>query len=350
MNPIAAASLTGREIRLASRPIGEPARDDFELVETAVPEPAEGQILVRNTWMSVDPYMRGRMDDAESYIPPFALGAALDGGAVGEVIASRSDSVHVGATVSHFLGWREYAVLDATDATVVDTTLAPAQAYLGVLGTTGLTAYTALTEIAPVREGDVVYISGAAGAVGTVAGQIARKLGAATVIGSAGGPDKARRLTTDFGYDVAIDHREGKLAERLVDAAPDGIDVYLDSVGGDHLEAAIAAARIGGRIAMVGAISTYNATAPVPGPTNLFQAAAKELTLRGMLVSSYLHLFPKYVPLAAGWLAAGTLTTEETVVEGIERAPDAFLGVLRGANTGKMLVRLRGSARPDGRA
>ncbi|SEL52272.1 NADP-dependent oxidoreductase [Rhodococcus maanshanensis] len=339
-NQTAATPITGREIRLASRPVGEPGPDNFELVEVAMPRPGEGQILVRNTWMSVDPYMRGRMDAAESYIPPFQLGAAMDGSAVGEVVASRSETIPVGATVTHFLGWREYAVLDAADATVIDTAIAPAQAYLGVLGTTGLTAYAALTEVAPVREGDVVFVSAAAGAVGSVAGQIARKLGAVKVIGSAGGPIKTKKLIADFGYDAAIDYRNGRLGERLADYAPEGIDVYLDSVGGDHLEAAIGAARVGGRVALVGAISTYNDTAPTPGPTNLFQAAAKELTLRGMLIGSYFHLFPEYIPLAAGWLADGTLRTEETVVDGLEQAPDAFLGVLRGANTGKMLVRL----------
>ncbi|MFB8235410.1 NADP-dependent oxidoreductase [Kitasatospora purpeofusca] len=334
--------LFSTEVRLAARPVGEPTEAAFELVRTAVPEPAEGQLVVRNTWMSVDPYMRGRMDDAPSYIPPFELGAALDGSAVGVVVASRSAAVPVGATVSHFLGWREYAVLDAASATVVDTALAPAEAYLNALGTTGLTAYAALTAIAPVREGDVVLVSAAAGAVGSVAGQLARKLGASRVIGSAGGPEKARRLVTDFGYDAALDHRAGRLDEQLAETAPEGVDVYLDSVGGDHLRAAIGAMRTGGRIALVGAVSTYNATAPVPGPDNLFQAAAKELSLRGMLVSSHFHLFPEWIGKASGWLADGSLRTGETVVEGIDRAPAAFLGVLRGANTGKMLVRLDG--------
>lgn len=332
--------IISREIRLASRPVGAPSLDDFELAEAEVPEPGEGQILVRNTWMSVDPYMRGRMDDAESYIAPFQLGAAMDGSAIGEVIASRSESVPVGATVSHFLGWREYAVLDAAAATVVDTSTVPAQTYLGVLGTPGLTAYAALTEVAPVREGDVVFISGAAGAVGSVAGRLARRLGAARVIGSAGGPYKAKRLVADLGYDTAIDYRAGSVAGQLAAAAPEGIDVYLDNVGGDHLAAAIGAARTGGRIALVGAISGYNATEPVPGPSNLFDAYTKELTLRGMLINSYFPLFPEYIERATGWLADGTLHAEETVVEGIGQAPAAFLGVMRGANTGKMLVRL----------
>ncbi|MHC0430402.1 NADP-dependent oxidoreductase [Streptomyces sp. O3] len=333
-------SRDSREIRLAARPVGEPAWEDFALATVPVPEPGEGQIVVRNTWMSVDPYMRGRMDDAPSYIPPFALGDALEGSAVGEVVASRAGSVPVGAVVSHFLGWREYAVLDAGAATVVDTSLAPEAAYLGPLGTTGLTAYAALTRTAPVREGDVVFVSAAAGAVGSVAGQLARKLGAARVIGSAGGPLKTKKLLDDFGFDAAVDYRRGGLPEQLAEAAPDGIDVYLDAVGGDHLQAAIGAMRTGGRIAMVGAISGYNATAPAPGPDNLFRAATKEVTLRGMLVSSHFDLFPEWIGKAAGWLADGSLHTEQTVVEGIERAPEAFLGVLRGANTGKMLVRL----------
>ncbi|HZG03289.1 MAG TPA: NADP-dependent oxidoreductase [Streptomyces sp.] len=330
-----------REIRLASRPVGEPGPENFEPAVTEVPEPEEGQVLVRNTWMSVDPYMRGRMNDGPSYIAPFEIGAPLEGGAVGEVVASRSASVPVGATVSHFLGWREYAVLDAAEATVVDTSLAPARAYLGPLGPTGLTAYAAFTRTAPVREGDVVLVSAAAGAVGSVAGQLARKLGASRVIGSAGGPRKTAGLLDVFGFDAAIDRHQGRIGEQLAKAAPEGIDVYLDNVGGDHLRAAIDAMRFGGRIALVGAISTYDATGPVPGPDNLFASAAREVTLRGMLVTNHLDLLPEWTAKAAGWLADGTLRTEETVVEGIERAPEAFLGVLRGANTGKMLVRLR---------
>jgi NADPH-dependent curcumin reductase CurA len=333
-------STSTRQITLARRPSGEPTLADFQLVESEVPPLGPGQVLVRNTWMSVDPYMRGRMDDVESYIAPFELGAALEGGAIGEVVASQADAVPVGATVSHFLGWREHAVVDAAAVVVVDTDLAPASAYLGVLGTTGLTAWTALTDIAPVREGDVVFVSAAAGAVGSVAGQFARELGASRVVGSTGGPVKAQRLLTDLGYDAAIDYKAGPLASQLTAAAPDGIDVYLDSVGGDHLQAAIDALRPGGRIAMVGAISEYNATDPVPGPHILYEVAKKELALRGMLVTSFLSAFPAYIAKAAAWLAEGSLHTEETVRDGLDQAPAAFLDMMRGANIGKMLVNL----------
>ena len=332
--------LIGQEIRLAARPVGEPGPADFELTTAEVPAPADGQVVVRNTWMSVDPYMRGRMDETSSVLPPFQLGVVLEGSAVGEVIASRAAGVPVGATVSHFLGWREYAVVDAAAATVLDTTLAPEQAYLGPLGTTGLTAYAALTDVLRVTGGEVVFVSAAAGAVGSVAGQLARKLGAARVIGSAGGPLKAKTLLTDFGFDAAIDYRAGDLPGQLAAAAPDGIDVYVDQVGGAHLEAALDHLRVGGRVALVGAISGYNATEPQPGPANLAQIVYKSLSLRGLQVTSYFHLFPEYVEQAAGWLADGSLRTQETVVEGLAQAPDALLGVLRGANTGKMLVRI----------
>jgi NADPH-dependent curcumin reductase CurA len=255
-------------------------------------------------------------------------------------VASRADAVPVGATVSHFLGWREYAVLEAGHAIIVDTTLAPPQAYLNALGTTGLTAYVALTEVVPVKQGDVVFVSAAAGAVGSVAGQLARKLGASRVIGSAGGPAKAAKLVNDFGFDAAVDYKAGPVAGQLTDVAPDGIDIYVDQVGGDHLEAAIAALREHGRVALVGAISEYNAMAPIPGPSNLYQVAVKQLTLRGLLINSYLDRFPAWIERGAGWLADGSLRSEETVFEGIEQAPAAFLGVMRGANIGKMLVRL----------
>ncbi|MDS1269285.1 NADP-dependent oxidoreductase [Lipingzhangella sp. LS1_29] len=332
--------VTSREVHLVSRPHGEPKPSDFEIVETTLDDPETGQVLVRNDWVSVDPYMRGRMNDVKSYVPPFQLNEPMEGGAVGTVVASQSPEVPTGSTVLHDLGWREYARVDAAKVRTVDATIAPPQAYLGVLGMPGLTAYVGLTEIAPVAEGDTVFVSGAAGAVGSLAGQIARKLGARRVIGSAGGPEKTRRLREDFGFDAAIDYRAGDLPGQLAEAAPKGIDVYFDNVGGDHLEAAIGAMRVHGRIALCGAISAYNATEPAPGPNNLVLAVGKRLTLRGFIVMDHADQAGPYAQRAASWLAEGALRTEETIVEGIDQAVDGFLGMMRGANTGKMLVRL----------
>ncbi|MFI6151770.1 NADP-dependent oxidoreductase [Kitasatospora sp. NPDC051170] len=333
-------SFSSREWHLAARPVGAPKDSDVALTTAAVPAPGPGQVVVRNDYLSVDPYMRGRMNEGESYIPPFALGEAMTGSAVGTVVASQAPEVPVGATVTHFLGWREHALLGAGDVQLVDTALAPAQAYLGVLGTTGLTAWASLKEVAPVREGDVVFISGAAGAVGSVAGQFARRLGASRVIGSAGGPAKAARLTEDFGYDAALDYRAGDIAGQLAAAAPGGIDVYLDNVGGDHLDAAIRTMNLRGRIALVGAISMYNATELPAGPAHLPLAIGKRINLRGMNVGDHFHLVPDFARQVGGWLKDGSLATDETVVDGIENAFEAFQAMMRGANTGKMLVRL----------
>ncbi|HTZ42307.1 MAG TPA: NADP-dependent oxidoreductase [Jatrophihabitans sp.] len=331
---------TGKEVHLVARPVGEPTTDDFAVREATVPDPGPGQVVVRNDWISVDPYMRGRMNDVKSYVPPFRLDRPMDGGAVGTVVASQADGVPAGAVVVHGLGWRDYALLPADSVRVVDASDVPASAYLGVLGMTGLTAYAGLTEVAPVREGDAVFISGAAGAVGLVAGTVAKKLGAARVIGSAGGPAKVAKLVEDFGYDAAIDYRAGDLPGQLAAAAPEGIDVYFDNVGGDHLQAAIGALRTHGRVALCGAIAQYNATEPAPGPNNLALAIGKRLTLRGFIVGDHQHLAGEYASKAAEWLRDGSLVAEQTEVVGIDNAVEAFLGLLRGANTGKMVVRV----------
>lgn len=330
---------TTRQIVLASRPHGAPTEENFRLENADLPELAEGQVLVRNSVMSVDPYMRGRMNDVKSYVPPFQVDAPLDGGAVGEVIASRSDDVPVGAHVLHGLGWREHVALPAQRVTVIDTDAAPASSYLGVLGMPGLTAYVGLTAVANMREGDTVFISGAAGAVGQVAGQIAKALGAARVVGSAGSAEKIERLL-ELGYDAAFNYKETSVRDGLREVAPDGIDVYFDNVGSDHLEAAIGHLKQFGRVAMCGAISQYNATEPAPGPRNLFQAIGKGLTLRGFIVGQYPDLADEYRAKAAAWLAEDRLRGDETFREGIEGAPQAFIDLLGGANTGKMLVRL----------
>lgn len=329
---------TTREIHLASRPSGTPTTENFRTVEVELPDPGPGEVLVRNTFMSVDPYMRGRMNDVKSYVPPYRLDHALDGGAVGEVVASGDDSLQVGDTVLHQLGWREHALLPATAARKVDVDRVPASAYLGVLGMPGLTAYVGLSRIAQVKEGDTVFISGAAGAVGSVAGQIARHLGASKVIGSAGSPEKVAWLTEELGFDAAFDYHDGPVRQQLAEHAP--VDVYFDNVGGEHLEGAIFHMNDFGRIACCGAIATYNNDAPEPGPRNMMMLVSKRLTLRGFIVSDHGDLAPEFFQRAGGWLADGSLTYRETVVDGLDSAVEAFLGLSSGANTGKMLVRL----------
>ncbi|WP_144125208.1 NADP-dependent oxidoreductase [Catellatospora sichuanensis] len=327
----------GREIQLASRPVGVPTPDNFRLVEVAVPEPAEGQVKVRNLVMSVDPYMRGRMNDAKSYVPPFAVDAVLDGGAVGEVVESRSPDLKAGDLVLHGYGWRDWVVEDARRFRRLDP-VAPPSAFLGVLGMPGLTAYVGLLDIAAMKPGDTVFVSGAAGAVGSLVGQLARLKGAARVIGSAGSAAKVAHLTGDLGFDAAFNYRDGDVSKLLKQAAPEGVDVYFDNVGGDHLTAAIARARPFARFALCGAISAYNE--PVPGPDNMALLIGKRITMRGFIVTDHNDRMADLIREVGAWYAAGEIKAEETVVEGLENAPEAFLGLLRGANTGKMVVKL----------
>jgi len=327
-----------REIHLAQRPVGWPSHDDFRTVETKLPDPGPGQVLVRNTFLSVDPYMRGRMDDRRSYVPPFRLDAPLEGGAVGEVVASGDESVPVGATVLHQAGWREHALLEARRVRVVDVSGMPASAYLGVLGMPGMTAYVGLTRIAPVQEGETVFVSGAAGAVGSAAGQMARLLGAGKVVGSAGSPEKVAWVTGELGFDAAFDYHDGPVAQQLEPHAP--VHVYFDNVGGEHLEAAISAMADFGRVAACGAIASYNDTDPSPGPRNMFLVVTKRLSIRGFIVSDHGDVAGEFYRTAGAWLAEGRLAYQETVVDGLDRAVDAFLDLHRGVNTGKMLVRI----------
>jgi NADPH-dependent curcumin reductase CurA len=327
-----------REIQLVSRPFGWPDHDDFRTVETELADPGAGEVLVRNSFLSVDPYMRGRMNDAKSYLPPFRLDAPLEGGAVGEVIASGDEQVPVGATVLHQAGWREHALLPARQVRVVDVSRVPASAYLGVLGMPGMTAYVGLTRIAPVQEGETVFVSGAAGAVGSAAGQMARLLGAAKVVGSAGSPEKIDWVTGELGFDAAFDYHDGPVSQLLKPHAP--IDVYFDNVGGEHLEAAIGALRTYGRVVACGSISRYNDAEPLPGPRNMFMVVTKRLRLQGYIITDHSDRFGDFARQAAGWVRDGRLRYRETVVEGIENAPKAFLGLLRGENIGKMLVKV----------
>jgi len=325
-----------REVRLASRPHGIPTDETFAFATVDVGEPAEGEVLVRNRVMSVDPYMRGRMNDAKSYVPPFAVGAALDGHAVGEVIVSRAEGFSAGDLVLSMHGWREYFVAGPAGLRRLDPAVTPISAWLGVLGVTGFTAWAGL-QLVDAKAGDRVFISGAAGGVGIIAGQLAKRRGC-TVVGSAGSAEKVRMLVDELGFDAAFNYRDGTVAAQLKAAAPQGIDVYFDNVGGDHLEAAISALRPFGRVAACGSISGYNE--PTPGPRNMAMVIGKRLTIRGFIVSDFEPQRAAFEAEVGAMLADGSLQSRETAAQGIASAPGAFLSLFTGGNTGKMLVTL----------
>jgi len=328
-----------REIRLKSRPTGMPVADNFELATVELPPPTAGHVQVRNHWMTVDPYMRPRMNDEKSYIPPFALGAAMGGGAIGEVTISNDPALKAGDLVQSFLGWREGFNAPANQVQKLETHGLPPEAFLGAAGMPGLTAYVGLLHIAGLKDGDVVFVSGAAGAVGSMVCQIA-KLKGHKVIASAGGAAKVAFLK-ELGVDAAIDYKAtSDLSGALAKAAPDGIDVYFDNVGGDHLEAAIANAKTFARFAICGMIGQYNVTERPSGPRNMFMIVTKSLRLQGFILSNYMNLRADFDRDLAAWYAAGKIKSRETVFRGIEQAPNAFLGLFKGENTGKMLVKL----------
>ena len=338
-----------RQVQLVRYPDGKVRADDFRVVELPVERPGEGEVLVRNRWCSVDPGMRLQMrpDGPAGYFPAFQLDAPLGGMAVGEVVESRSAGFAPGDVVIHALGWRDYAVVAASGDALrgigtlrrVDTALAPPQAYLGVLGGPGLTAYAGLLHVAGLRAGDVVWVSAAAGAVGSLAAQIA-KLSGHRVIGSAGSDEKVAMLLDELGLDAAFNHRAGPVGDQLRRAAPEGIDVYFDNVGGEHLEAALGSLRRWGRVAICGAVSEYERSGPAIGVRNLFQAVANDLTLRGFRGSSHVEHRPDFERDVAAWLREGRIRYRETVVDGLERAPEAIVEQLAGATTGKVLVRV----------
>jgi NADPH-dependent curcumin reductase CurA len=288
--------------------------------------------------MSVDPYMRGRMNDGKSYVPPFELGKPLDGGAVGEVIESRAKEFKPGDAVTSSFGWREYFIASPKELHPVSRDVQPLSVYLGALGMTGMTAWVGLN-LVEVKAGDVVYISGAAGAVGNVAGQLAKLCGC-RVIGSAGSMEKVAFLREECGFDIAFNYKVGPVVEQLNLEAPDGIDVYFDNVGGETLEAALSALRAHGRIIACGGISGYNEEKPRPGPSNLFNMITKRLTMKGFIVSDWLDRQAEFEKEVGGHFRTGKLKNKETVVQGIDQAVDAFLGLFQGQNVGKMVVEL----------
>jgi NADPH-dependent curcumin reductase CurA len=359
--------VTSREIRLKSRLVGMPSADNFELVTVPVPRPAPGEVQVQNLWMTVDPYMRGRMADRAVYAaasrpgkevprgaigkiaasnstmygwrPNFQVGETLQGGAIGEVTASDDPRFKPGDLVSSWLGWRERFNAPAGSLQKLDTFGLPPQAFLGVAGMPGLTAWVGLLKIAMPKPGDVVFVSAASGAVGSVACQIA-KLKGHTVIGSAGGEAKCA-FVKDIGVDHVIDYKAtGDLTEALLRAAPTGIDVYFENVGGEHLEAALAAANPFARFAICGMISQYNAIGLPNGPRNIMFVMGKSLRLEGYDIANYLDLMPEFQREMSGWIHEGKITWKETIDHGIENAPAAFLKLFKGENFGKMLVQL----------
>ena len=334
------AETISREIRLQNRPVGLPQESDFELVTVPVPAPGAGAVLVRNLYMSVDPYMRGRMLDQPSYVQPFQVGQPLDGGCVGQVMQSQGGKLQAGDYVLGRKGWREYYISDGTELTKVDPTVAPVQAYLGTLGMPGLTAYVGLLDIGRPKAGETVFVSAAAGAVGTVVCQIAGLKGC-RVVGSAGSPAKVAWLREVAGVDAAFNYKDvGSLTAELGKHCPNGVDVYFENVGGAHLEAALEHMNNFGRIVLCGMISHYNETTPASGPQNLRFAVRKRLTLQGFIVSDHLARQAQFYADMGAWIAAGKIKWQETIMDGIEHAPQAFIGLFKGENVGKMLVRL----------
>jgi hypothetical protein len=322
-----------REIVLAALPQGEPQESDFELREAPTAEPGDGHVAIRNVFVSVDPYMRGRMTGIRTYVDPFDVGSPIEGGAVGRVVDSRHDGFAEGDWVLSMLGWREHGVAPGDRLTKLDPALAPPSTALGVLGITGFTAWLGLTDIVPIEAGETLYVSGAAGAVGSIAVQIGKLRGLRS-IGSAGSPEKVEWLRS-LGIE-AFDYRETPMK----DALADGIDVYFDNVGGAQLEGSLFALRPFGRVVACGAISRYNDAQPEPGPRNLAYIVSKRLRIQGFIVTDHMKRYPEFLAEVGAWLREGKLEHRETIVDGLENAPTAFAGLFRGANVGKMLVRV----------
>lgn len=331
--------MQSREVRLASRPEGVPSPDNFSFATVALPDPKPGEVLVRNLYMSVDPYMRGRMNEGKSYVPPFEIGKPLEGGAVGCVVVSNDEKLPVGALVLSMYGWRKAYAAPASQLRVVDASLAPPSAFLGILGVTGFTAWIGLFLVAELKGGETVFVSGGAGAVGSAACQLAKMHGC-RVLASAGSDEKVAYLRDELKVDYAFNYRKGEPLGYLKKGAPEGIDAYFDNTAGPQLEAALWVLRNHGRVAMCGAIAGYNT--PVPGPRNLALVISKRLRLEGFLVIDYPKEMPAFLAEAAPALKSGKLINRETVVEGLDAAPTAFMDLLHSgaSNIGKMIVKL----------
>jgi NADPH-dependent curcumin reductase CurA len=331
--------VSSREIRLKSRPTGALSDANFEFATVELPAPGAGEVQVRNLWMSVDPYMRPRMNDVKSYVPPFEVGKALDGAAVGEVVTSSDPKFAQGDVVLNGLGWREAFNAPASALRKLDTPGISPQAYLSVLGTPGFTAWVGLLKVATLKPGDIVFVSGAAGAVGQMVCQIA-KLKGHKVIGSAGGPEKMAWLK-EIGVDEVIDYKaESSVRQALARAAPDGIDVFFDNVGGAHLDAALAMAKPFARFALCGAISQYDTSERPEGVRNMMVVVPRRLRLEGFIIIDHYDQLGAFLREMSGWVAAGQMKWKETVEVGLDNAPAALMKLFKGGNVGKMLVKL----------
>jgi len=333
-------SKISKEIRLKSRPEGLPAKSDFELAEVTIPAVNQGEILVQNVYMSVDPYMRGRMNDVKSYIPPFQVGEVLQAGVVGQVVESHFDGIAEGEYVMGMLGWENYSVSDGRLLRKIPAGAVPLSYHLGILGMPGMTAYVGLMKIAAAQPGDNVFVTAASGAVGSVVGQLA-KIHGCRVAGSAGSDDKVALLEDEFGYDAAFNYKTSESLPASVQAAcPKGVDVLFENVGGDIFEAVLWHMRDYGRIALCGMIADYNLEEPQPGPRGMMLMIGRRLTMRGFIVTDHPEDCEEYVRKAIGWLQEGKLTYRESKAEGVENAPQAFIDLLQGRNIGKQIVQL----------
>jgi NADPH:quinone reductase len=331
---------TNKQVTLAARPSGMPKESDFKLVETPVPQPGPGEILVRMLYVSVDPYMRNRMNDAKSYAPPVQIGGVMGGGAVGKVIASENSQFAAGAFVEGLFGWQEYAISNGKGVRKLDPALAPVSTALGILGMPGLTAYFGLLEIGKPRAGETVVVSGAAGAVGSVAGQIA-KIRGCRVAGIAGSDEKVAWLRDELGFDAAFNYKTTKdYPATLHELCPNGIDVYFDNVGGAITDAVFRLINVGARVVVCGQIAQYCAEKPETGPRLLAHLVVKQARAEGFLVFQFASRYAEGLKQMAEWLKQGKLKYREQFADGIENAPRAFIGMLRGENTGKQLVRV----------
>jgi len=334
-------NLTNHQFRLAARPVGLPKREDWSYTEEPVREPAEGELLVKVLYLSLDPAMRGWMNEGKSYIAPVGIGEVMRAGAVGKVIASKHPGFAVGDFVSGGFGVQEYAVSNGKGVIKVDTRFAALPVYLGALGMPGLTAYFGLLDIGKPKEGETVVVSGAAGAVGTVVGQIA-KLKGCRVVGIAGGADKCKYIVDELGFDAAIDYKSEDVKKALRTHCPKGVDIYFDNVGGDILDAVLTQLALRARIIICGAISQYNNTTAVKGPSNYLSLLVNRASMTGMVVFDYADRYGEAAREMAGWMAAGKLKSREDIVEGFQTFPETLLKLFKGENTGKLVLKVAG--------